>query len=106
MASALAVPRRIDKTIERIARARSHARTASNSRRRRKALTQLRKMRLTLEQLQARTIDDSLPSLDELEPVLVPIEDALKAFMKKKPRRRRLRKLAKRMRRFRRGVVS
>ncbi len=95
----LEIPRRIDKTIGRVAKSRSHAHTARKSRRRRKALRGLKQLRLILEQLQMRTIDGSLPALEDLEDVLVRVEHCMRVFTLKTPKRRRLRKLAKGLKR-------
>jgi hypothetical protein len=95
----LEVPRRIDKTIGRVAKSRSHARNASKSRRRRKALKELQTLRQVLEQLQMRTIDGSLPPLEDLEDVLNTAERRMKAFAAHKPKRRRLRKLTRGLKR-------
>ncbi len=97
----LEIPRRIDKTIGRVAKSRSHAHTASKSRRRRKALGELKKLRLILEQLQMRTIDGTLPALEDMEDVLIRVERCMKVFTLKTPKRRRLRKLAKGLKRAR-----
>ncbi|MFT6142242.1 MAG: hypothetical protein ACJATT_000244 [Myxococcota bacterium] len=102
--SDLEVPRRIDKTIGREAKTCAYAKTAKKSRRRRKAIGELKKLRLLLEQLQMRTIDGSLPPLEKLEKVLKAAERSMRVFTAKKPKRRRLRKLAKGLKRARTGL--
>lgn len=97
----LEVPRRIDKTISRVSKSRSHAQRASKSRRRRRCLVQLQKFYDELEALQMRTIDGTLPSLEELEAALKTVERKMRVFTAKKPKRRRLRKLTRSIKRCR-----
>lgn len=97
----LQVPRRIDKTIGRVAKSRAHARGASKSRRRRRAIRELKRLRQVLEQLQMRTIDGTLPHPETLEEMLSSVEHHMKTFTSTKPKRRRLRKLAKGLKRAR-----
>ena len=100
----LIAPRRVDKTVLRVTRAYFHARGARPSKRRRKALVQLRRIRLELEILQTRTVNGTMPPLSSVKRMMKRIDHALKDFMGKKPRRRQLRQLQRTLKKRRRQL--